>query len=368
VTGRPFAACAIVAATVAALAALAAAPIAAAGPPGEAGAGCSTRVAPIQLTVENDSLVGQRQDGGYTSGIRLEAFGGPAAGRTGFDHGIEAVAGAGLGTRCTSLTPAGGGQRSLFLSQSLYTPSDLTRRTPQPDDHPWAAMLSFGRGWDVVGVQGGTTVARRVELAVDVVGSAALGEKSQRIAHRLIDGDDPQGWDNQLRNRWGLSASVLERRLWPVPGGDVIGHWGAALGQILTHARLGATWRYGRTGCTLATPGVVAHSIALGGSAARCDDPVSASRAVAGAQRYLFAGFDIRRVVRNEILEGTPRAGGSTISAEPWVGELRAGFAWGEDDWLLSYALTHRSGDYRNGAGNGPGPATYAAITLAVSW
>ncbi len=345
--------------------------LAQAGGPGAlqpAGSGCLTRVLPVQLTVENDSLVGQRRDGGYTSGVRIEFFGGPAAARTGLDDAIETVAGVGLGNRCSSLTAAGGGQRSLFLSQELYTPSDLTRREPQPNEHPWAAMLTLGRGWDVVAVHGSTTVTRRVELGINLVGDAALGRQSQRIAHRWIDGDDPQGWDNQLRNRYGLMASVLERRMWPIAGGDVIGHWGLTLGQIVTQARLGALWRFGRTGCSLATPGLVAHAIAVGGTTARCDDVMAASRAAAGSQRYVFAGFDARRVLRNELLEGTPRLGTSTIDAEPWVGELRAGFAWGEDDWLLTYAVTFRSGDYRNGLDRGPGPAAFAAITLAVSW
>jgi hypothetical protein len=356
--------------------------------------GCETRMAPVVLSIENDSLVGRRRDGGYSSGVRLEVFGGAAATYLRLDRWIETAATPGLATRCTPAGRAGGGQRSLFLQQQILTPRDIMQIAPQPDDQPWAAMVSMGRGWDVVGLSGATLVARRVELAVNVVGDAALGHQSQRIAHRWIDGDDPKGWDNQLRNRWGLSATVLERRRRSLAGrlpsgpgagsasaslpgvtglpGDVIGHWGATLGHIVTDARLGATLRLGHTGCVLTTPGLIAHSIGLGGAAASdCPDASGlhgGSRDGLGRHGFAFVGFDLRRVVRNELLEGAPRVGTSTISAAPWVAELRLGVAWGDDDWSLSYALTRRSGEFRNGLGDRSRPATFAALVLAVAW
>ena len=346
-------------------------------------------MAPVLLSIENDSLTGQRRDGGYSSGVRLEVFGGPAATHWRVDGWIETAATLGLPSRCTPTGRDGGGQRSLFLRHELHTPRDISVIEPQPDDQPWAAMVTLGRGWDVVGLRGATLVARRVELAVNVVGAAALGRQSQRIAHRWIDGDEPKGWDNQLRNRWGLSATIVERRRrslasggqpgadaagGSIPGlaGDVIGHWGATLGHIVTDARLGATLRLGRTGCVLSTPGLIAHSIGVSGAAAsdcaEASGPDGGSRHGLGRHGFAFFGFDVRRVVRNELLEGTPRAGPSTISAAPWVGELRLGVAWGDDDWSLSYAVTRRSGEFRNGVGDRSSPATFAAVVLAVAW
>lgn len=342
-------------------------------------AGCRTRVNAIAALVDNDSFAGQRRDGGYTSGVRIEVPGGPGSVRTGADAWLELGLSHGLDVVCA---PARGGfaDRSLFLVQEIYTPKLITETAAQPNDRPWAGMVSLGRGWESVGLRGPSLVARRLELAVSVIGDASLGRQSQRLAHRWISGDEPVGWDNQLRNRWGVSASYLERQRWPVAMAarwplDVISHWGLTLGQIVTQARAGAMLRIGDHGCTFASPGLVAQPIALGGSAA----PGCATSAggasegngqagPAGGHQFVFIGFDVRRVLRNELIEGPPRRGGNLVSAEPWVADLRIGFAYGERDWTLSYALIRRSSEFKTGNGSRCCGETYAAISLALTW
>lgn len=363
--------------------------------------GCQTRVDALGALVDNDSFAGQRRDGGYTSGVRIEAPGGPGAVRTRADAALELALSSGLDVVCA---PSRGGfaDRSLFLVQEIYTPRLITEAAPQPDDRPWAGMISLGRGWESVGLRGTSLVARRLELAVSVVGDASLGRQSQRLAHRWISGDEALGWDNQLRNRWGVSASYLERQRWPLTPAvattdgwpvDVISHWGLTLGQIVTQARLGATLRIGDHGCTFASPGLVTQPIALGGSAApgcrsgstpgaavagrsaataAADDDdgsgTTAGNGPAGRHSFVFVGFDVRGVLRNELIEGRPRAGTNQVDAEPWVGDLRIGFAHGRRDWSLSYALIRRSSDFKRSDGSRCCGETYAAISLAVSW
>ena len=340
-------------------------------------AACRTRVAAIAALVDNDSFTGRRRDGGYTSGVRIEVPGGFASARSGVDAVIETALGSGFDTACTP-SRGGGGDRSWFLSQSIYTPQDITEPAPQPLDRPWAGMLTVGRGWESVGLRGDGLVARRLELAVSLIGDASLGRQSQRLAHRWISGDEPMGWDNQLRNRWGLSASYLERQRWrlapdaslPV---DLVSHWGLALGQFVTQARAGAMLRIGDHGCTLATPGLVAQPIALAGSAAPdCAGSASATAAAeagpSGRHRFAFIGFDLRRVLRQRLIEGEPRGGDNLVSAEPWVGDLRIGYAIGRRDWSLSYTLIRRSGEFRPRGGERCCSETYAAISLALTW
>ena len=339
---------------------------------------CQTRVDAIGALVDNDSFTGRRRDGGYTSGVRIEVPGGFAAARSPIDAAVESVLGTGNDTRCTS-SRGGDGERSWFLSQEIYTPQLITEASPQPLDRPWAGMLTFGRGWESVGLRGDALVARRLELGVSVIGDASLGRQSQRLAHRWISGDEPMGWDNQLRNRWGLSLTYLERQRWRLAIGgdlptDLITHWGLTLGQIVTQARAGAMLRFGNHGCTLATPGLVTQPIALGGSAAPDCAPSSDDAGMAGSvgpagqHSFIFAGFDLRRVMRQELIEGTPRAGNNLVSAEPWVGDLRVGFAYGERDWSLSYTLIRRSPDFKPQTGSRCCSETYATISLALTW
>ena len=341
------------------------------------GAACQTRVDAIGALVDNDSFVGRRRDGGYSSGVRIDVAGGFAAARSGLDDRVESLLGSGLDIPCTP-SRAGAGDRSWFVAQEIYTPQEITEAAPQPLDRPWAGLLTLGRGWESVGLRGNALVARRLELALSVVGDASLGRQSQRLAHRWISGDEPMGWDNQLRNRWGLSLSYLERQRWRLAPAaalptDLITHWGLSLGQIVTQARAGAMLRFGDHGCTLATPGLVTQPIALSGSAApdcaAANTADSAGQAgPSGRHSFAFLGLDLRRVLRQQLIEGSPRSGENLVSAEPWVGDLRLGYAIGRRDWTLSYTLIRRTAEFRQHGGDKCCGQTYATISLALTW
>ncbi len=329
-----------------------------------ASAACETHVDPVMLVVENDSLTGQREDGGYTSGVRIEGFGATAAAPAVLDEFVERLAGSGLDTRCLPAQRQGGGQRSMFLLQEIHTPRMIELTGPQPGERPWAGYLALGRGWDVVGISDGTLVARRLELSLAVVGDASFARQSQELVHEVIDAAKPRGWDNQLRNRIGVELSYLERRRWGSERADLIGHAGATLGTIRSHALLGATARIGDVGCSMTTPGVLAHPIAIGGTlgAAACGSARHRPHV------FAFAGADLRRVLRNELIEGEPRIGRSDVSAEPWVGDIRLGLAYGGTWWSISYTLIRRSNDLAGPPGTPSAVATFAGAVLTVDW
>lgn len=325
---------------------------------------CRTHVAPLMLHVDNDSLTGTRTDGGYTSGVRIAAFGATGAAPAVLDDWVERLAGSTLQTRCLPDGRDGGGQRSVFLHQEIHTPHAIGVSGPQPRDRPWAGLAAVGRGWDVVGLDGGRLVARRIEVALVAVGDASLARQSQELVHEVIDAAKPLGWDNQVRNRIGVEASYLERRRWGTPRYDVIGHAGATLGTIRTHASVGATVRVGDTRCTFATPGQVAHPISVGGDIGE--------QACGSARRrphfFAFGGIDLRGVLRNELIDGEPRVGRSEVRAAPWVGEARIGIAYGAPTWSISYLLVRRSNDLDSPPGAPSGVKTFGAAVLSVDW
>ena len=71
---------------------------------------------------------------------------------------------------------------------------------------------------------------------------------------------------------------------------------------------------------------------------------------------------------RTDVIEGEPRRGGNRASAEPWVADLRIGYAIGDRDWTLSYALIRRSSEFKSANGSRCCGETYAAISLALTW
>ncbi|MBL0707860.1 MAG: lipid A deacylase LpxR family protein [Sulfurimonas sp.] len=86
------------------------------------------------------------------------------------------------------------------LSQVIITPSDLLISTPQYDDMPYAGHLyisSYLFEFDKSNFK-----EFRVEFGV--VGKESVAEESQKLVHKIINSDDPKGWDNQLGTQYTL--------------------------------------------------------------------------------------------------------------------------------------------------------------------
>jgi hypothetical protein len=120
----------------------------------------------LVLTVENDAFTGS--DNNYTHGTELEWV-------------------TTIGTGKVLRTGYG-------VNQAMYTPKDISIATNQPGDRPWCGMLVvFREDWLQFGVE---TVRSRWE--VGVLGPSSQSDETQAWFHRVIDNQEPMGWDNQL--------------------------------------------------------------------------------------------------------------------------------------------------------------------------
>jgi len=138
----------------------------------------------FSFTLDNDLFGGS--DRYYTNGVRL-AWRSPAYAPPGWIAGVGRF-GAPL------LPPAGERRWGLALGQSLYTPEDLSRADPDPDDQPYAAWL-----YGAFNLSSATAASlSRLEVQLGVIGPAALGEQAQNTVHRINRGREAQGWDAQL--------------------------------------------------------------------------------------------------------------------------------------------------------------------------
>ena len=103
------------------------------------------------------------------------------------------------------------------LGQNIYTPSDISLKTPPKTDRPYAGFLYLGAG--VAADRGDRLDTLSVEIGI--VGPSSLAEESQTIVHEIIGAQEPRGWHNQLDDELGLR--LLYERKWkfsadvPVP-------------------------------------------------------------------------------------------------------------------------------------------------------
>jgi hypothetical protein len=267
------------------------------------------------LDIDNDSLLLRRDDGLYTSGLRISQ-----------------------GFRVRS----SGGWRTAGwrVGQQLYTPSS-TRLAPEqlrPFDRPYAGWLYAGLFYRVEDADGSELA---FGLDVGCLGPCAQGGRTQDALHRWLNQPEPRGWSSQIPNEVGVVAHLGGRgpyyRLGP--HADLRPGIAARLGNIFTDLSGDLTLRIGELWPS-ATKGA--------------------------AYGFLRAG--VRGVVHDGTLQGgwfgsEPQR---TVDPKRVTGELEAGVQWQVTRWAVRASVVGRSNEIR-GAGEAGGRQEFLRLSISYS-
>jgi hypothetical protein len=301
----------------------------------------------LSLTVENDSAF-DGSDRHYTSGLYVSRVEAPRS-------RAEAPRGAWIADH---LMLPGDGDAALregwFFGQSIFTPENLLRFTPDPRDRPYAGWL-FG-GLRLYRDSG--SVLDRADVTLGVVGPASLGSDLQKWWHAvgLFGGQKPQGWHAQLRGEPGLVVS--EQRTWRVSLVDgpleveALPEANFALGNIFDYAGAGLTLRLGQGLASDWGPPRVAP--AQQGSDFQAPDAFG---------WYLYAGLEGRLVGRNLFLDGNSFQAGPSVGHETLVGDFSAGAAMLFPALRADFSYTRRSREFPGQRGEDQ----FASVTLSFA-
>ena len=149
----------------------------------------------IALRVDNDFFA--QQDEGYSSGVQLQAAT-PDLPPAGDGACLDPLA-RWLDTHLRAWMGPEGTERGNLVygvQQTIYTPHDGERSVPDPDDRPYAGVLTFGVGFNIRDAD----VLRSNELVLGVVGPASGARRTQSFFHDVFDSQDFKGWSHQLEN------------------------------------------------------------------------------------------------------------------------------------------------------------------------
>ncbi|MFW6413538.1 MAG: lipid A deacylase LpxR family protein [Oceanicaulis sp.] len=238
------------------------------------------------------------------------------------------------------------------LSHTLYTAQDITDPDPPADSHPYAAHLSFQ--WFATAADENSENTVLIDLGL--IGPAAGGEFVQSNWHALIDGDEPMGWDTQLKNEivFALAGQRVARhvggRIGPLEY-DAVTHAGLTLGTLRTAISAGGTVRIG-TGldASYAPPRL---RPAIG--------PSSLFRPGAGGGAYVFAGVGAYGVARDVFLDGNTFADSRSVEKYPAVADLQAGAEVRWKTWRAAFTYVLRTEQYRGQ----DGPQGFGAVSVS---
>lgn len=284
----------------------------------------------LTITEEND-LFGAGTDRNYTNGIRLGWLDTSATPPKVVDFVDEYLPLFSVNDTTAVYYSVG---------QNLYTPHNILPEIPDPKDRPYAAFL--------YGSVGMATIVENhldsIELTAGVVGPLAVGESTQKFVHSLIDGDNPAGWDHQLRNEPGLMIST--QRLWPEAYTAEIGdlhfrtspYVGGTVGNVYTYANTGFIlqlvpkeykWQSLPPRIRPAMPGSGYFSVP--------EDTFSWS---------IFAGLEGRAIGRNIFLDGNTFRDGPSVDKKYFVGDANIGVAFTYGRTQMTYTLNWRSEEF----------------------
>jgi hypothetical protein len=274
------------------------------------------------VTIENDCFVGK--DNGYTNGAGVSWA---HAGLTEFTP--ENLPGwLHFLSENTYISTLPGKERavSYSMSQLIQTPSDLNASESRENDAPYVGLLVwFGNLYSF-----DTRVSDRLSLGLGVVGPLSGAEQTQKWAHQVFVGKEPQGWDHQLDNEpvFQVSAERL-LRLAGFTGDamtdmDVIGSGSVAAGNLESYLAVGLGGRVGSNlGRTFPAAGFLPG---------RQVNPLAGT--VTGGW-YLFLNVQGRFVANDITINGNTFGQSDSVPLEHWQAAASTGVAFGFHRWAF---------------------------------
>ncbi len=232
------------------------------------------------------------------------------------------------------------------LGQEMYTPKERHNTELILDDRPYGAWLYGAVSLHTISnPDASVKTLESIELALGVVGPAAMGEQAQDMVHeaRLIE--TFEGWDNQIRNEPGIALHYERkwrlgdpRDLFGLGEFDAIPHAGLSLGNVSTHANLGGALRWGWN-----LPHNFGPPTLIQGGAPFLSWNRDTDKAYSV---FLFTTAQAKYVARNIFLDGNTFRDSHSVSRRPWVADFSAGASILAGSVNISYTTALRTREF----------------------
>ncbi|MBC7795063.1 MAG: lipid A deacylase LpxR family protein [Clostridia bacterium] len=227
--------------------------------------------------------------------------------------------------------PEGEVHATLALAHNIYTSRSIIMRRLDDRDRPYAAMLYASAGIEA----SSATHYDNLTLTLGTIGPAALGKQFQEVIHAAI-GPTPRRWDSQLSNEPAMILAYTHawrRQLGTIGGlrAEWLPQVDLVAGNIFTYGGAGMTFRVG-------------DHMPLDYGPTRVLPAIQGSTVFVQASKigwYVFAGSEVRGVVRNIFLDGNTWAESRNVPKHHTVVDIQFGWAivWRNTRLSMSHVL-----------------------------
>ena len=266
------------------------------------------------FTFENDIFVGD--DNGYTNGMGITFSRGPFKefNNENLPNWLHWLA---KDLYISTMENKQRGVAHMFF-QRMQTPEDLTKTELIVDDLPYAGLLAWQGtlyAWD-------DRVSDQLSLYLGAVGPITLAEQTQTLVHGLTGADEPKGWDNQIENEpifkvevqrvWSLYRSAVKGKQF-----DILGLWGAGIGNLESATKAGLAIRWGTN---------LQYSFPTFGL--QTDRQVNPLALTPDNDFYLFFGARAGVVFNDILIDGNTFRDSHSVALEHNQDQVSAGVVW----------------------------------------
>ncbi len=280
------------------------------------------------LQVDNDLFAATNEDQNYTGGFAVTLSGRRALEYALTPEKLRSAAGSWLGLNSYLQNQRHHSVHALEWGAALFTPSDISRRTVNPEDRPYASLFFLNSTEQVI--LPAKKMSVKSSFTVGLLG-LDLAETLQRSFHGAIGSEKPEGWRHQISSGGELTAKYglsMQRALYQQAYASGLAqelNW-TAKGDLgfTTGIGVGVNWRFGR----INTPwwSFNPHQsdyFNLGANVASGQALDSRIK-----ERYVYAGSTINYTAYNAFTQGQFRNSAHTVdssdvvkaSAEVWGG------------------------------------------------